>query len=959
MSVFILNHSNTKKQVFIINGVKDMKRIEKIHIYMVEHSREFLLKDIKSGRGFSAEKIANGLSIMRNNVSLELNKLFRADKIIKIKGRPILFLDREITEKLLQYKLQPGPLVLESIQELFAEEKSEEAEKSPFDSLIGYNTSLRTHIEQAKAAVLYPPNGLNTLIVGPTGVGKTLFANMMYKYAIYARKLDAKAPFVLFNCADYYNNPQLLLSHMFGHVKGAFTGADSEKEGLVAKANGGILFLDEIHRLPPEGQEMIFYFIDTGTYSKLGETERNRKSTVLIIGATTEDPASSLLKTFVRRIPIVISLPSLEERSGKDKLDIVKFLLANEAHRVNKPIKIEGEAIKAIIGSTSYGNIGQMKSNIQLVCATGFLNSINNKDFIDIDFKSLPSDIKNGLFSLSSKKMEMEELSQYFDNQMVVMPQGYKVLIEEDSSEPTFNLYKIIEDKAAILKEEGADDEYIKKFITTDINIHLKSFYKKSKNTAQDRAKILKLVDEDTLQFAEVVKALVEVELKKKFNERFLYAFSLHISAFLKRIGNVRSLQYTNIKNTINDKPQEFKISLKIKELIEKKYNIIVPDMEIIYLTLLISSVQEEQNNQRVAVIVALHGSSTASSMVNVARKLLGEGVVESIDMPLDVSPQRVLNDIIEKVSKIDMGRGVLLLVDMGSLTSFDSIITEKTGIRVKTVDMASTPLVIEAVRKANMLDMDLDTLYDSLKDFKGYGLYSKDSKKIVEQKSKAIITICSTGEGTAIKLKELVHNIVINITRDEIFIIPIGVMNIQAELDDLMNHYTILATVGVMDPKIDAPFISIEKLIGGDGENRLINIIQKNNIPTDIKEENIVVKELCEDTLIEFLTFLNPHKIISVLMNFTNALEKEMNKSFNNSFKIKLMIHTGCALERMVIKETLIYSGDRNEMDATVLKYVEQATLGFKEALNIRLTEDEIYYICEIFTEHYKELAE
>ena len=180
---------------------------------------------------------------------------------------------------------------------------------------------------------------------------------------------------------------------------------------------------------------------------------------------------------------------------------------------------------------------------------------------------------------------------------------------------------------------------------------------------------------------------------------------------------------------------QEYNISLKIKDLIEKKYNIIVPDMEVIYLTLLISSIQEEQNNERVAIIVALHGSSGASSMVNVAKRLLGEGVLESIDMPLDVSPQRVLKDIIEKVNEIDMGRGVLLLVDMGSLTSFDGIITEKTGIRVKTIDMASTPLVLEAVRKANLLDMDLDTLYDSLKDFKGYGLYSKDAKKTSRKK--------------------------------------------------------------------------------------------------------------------------------------------------------------------------------------------------------------------------------
>lgn len=929
-----------------------MKRIDKIYSYMVVQSKEFLLKDIKSGRGFSAGVIAEHLDMMRNNVSLELNNLLRADKIIKIKGRPVLFLDREIVEKLLGFKLQPGPIEVENFNEFIADDKTEEGEKNPFDSLIGYNTSLRTHIEQAKAAVLYPPNGLNTLIVGPTGVGKTLFANMMYKYAVYVKRLEAKSPFVLFNCADYYNNSQLLLSHMFGHIKGAFTGADSEKEGLVAKANGGILFLDEIHRLPPEGQEMIFYFIDTGTYGKLGETERNRKSTVRIIGATTEDPASSLLKTFVRRIPIVISLPNLEERPGRDKLDIVKFLLANEAHRVNKQIKVEGEAVKAIIGSASYGNIGQMKSNIQLVCANGFLNSINNKDFIEIDFKSLPSDIKNGIFSLSSKKMEEEDLSQYFANQMVVMPQGFRVLIEEDSSEPTFNLYKIIEDKAAILKDEGADDEYIKKFITTDINIHLKCFYKKGKDIAQDREKILKLVNEDTLQFAEEVKVLVEAELNKKFSERFLYAFSLHISAFLKRIESRRSLKYTNIKNTINDKQREFKISLKIKNLIEKKYNIVVPDMEVIYLTLLISSVQEEQNNERVAVIVALHGSSTASSMVNVAKRLLGEGVVESVDMPLDVGPQRALNDIIKKVNEIDMGRGVLLLVDMGSLTSFDTIITEKTGIRVKTVDMTSTPLVLEAVRKANMLDMDLDTLYDSLKDFKGYGTYSKDSRDLVQEKSKAIITICSTGEGTAKKLKELVNNIVINITRDEIIIIPLGVTNIKADLKDLMSQYTILASVGIMDPKIDAPFISIEKLIGGNGEKRLINIIQKNNIPTDIKEKNIVVKELCEDSLTEFLTFLNPHKIISVLMDFTSVLEKKMDKDFSNSFKIKLMIHVGCALERMVIKETLIYSGDSGEIDAMVLKYVEEAALKFKQALNISLTEDEIYYICEIFIE-------
>ncbi|MCH3196663.1 sigma 54-interacting transcriptional regulator, partial [Listeria monocytogenes] len=76
------------------------------------------------------------------------------------------------------------------------------------------------------------------------------------------------APVIMFKCADYYNNPQLLMSQILGHVKGAFTGAENDKGGLGEKAEGGILFLDEIHRLPPDGQEMIFYLMDSGTYNK-------------------------------------------------------------------------------------------------------------------------------------------------------------------------------------------------------------------------------------------------------------------------------------------------------------------------------------------------------------------------------------------------------------------------------------------------------------------------------------------------------------------------------------------------------------------------------------------------------------------------------------------------------------------------------------------------------------------
>ena len=93
-----------------------------------------------------------------------------------------------------------------------------------------------------------------------------MFAECMYHFAIDSEMLSADAPFVSFNCADYAQNPQLLFGHIFGIKKGAYTGAAQDSPGLIAKADGGILFLDEIHRLPPEGQEMLFTFMDKGVY---------------------------------------------------------------------------------------------------------------------------------------------------------------------------------------------------------------------------------------------------------------------------------------------------------------------------------------------------------------------------------------------------------------------------------------------------------------------------------------------------------------------------------------------------------------------------------------------------------------------------------------------------------------------------------------------------------------------
>jgi transcriptional regulator with AAA-type ATPase domain/mannose/fructose-specific phosphotransferase system component IIA len=700
-----------------------MKRIDKIYNYILKNSKNFNKDKFLDQKGFSAQEIGEKLDILRNNVSKELNILCREKKIIKIKNRPVMYFDRSCLENILSIKLPEDLEEILDVNILLSSPSNAFTEnKSPFNYLIGANTSLKNQIEQAKAALMYPPNGLHTLIIGGTGVGKSLFANIMYEYSKYIKRLSKDAPFVVFNCADYANNPQLLLSYIFGHIKGSFIGADKETDGIVSRADGGILLLDEIHRLPHEAQEMVFHFMDTGTYNKLGETGSTRRASILLIGSTTEDPNSTLLNTFIRKIPITITIPSFDERPIDDQIELIHYLLSNEAQRVNKTIKISAESIKALIRSTSYGNVGQLKLNIQLACGKGFLNCINTDECIDINLNLFPSNIKNKILTFSAKgKVNVTECDT-IPNTITIQPDGDKTFLETDDYKPPFNIYNIVEDKTSALHEEGMSDDYIKDFITTDINIHLKQFYAKLKNDTNRREVLLKIVNKDIVEFVEEIKALAESRLNRKLNERFIYAVSLHFSALFNRIKKRKVSFSSNIELQLSVNNKEYDVATEIHQLTQKRYNMTIPPIEVDYLALLLASIQESSHQERGGIVVASHGSSAATSMVAVARKLFDVDNILAVDIPLEMTPSNILQTVIEKVKIVDEGKGVLLLVDMGSLNNLSDVINEHTNINTKSLDMVSTQLVLEAVRACSLYNTNLNAVYSYLiNGFRGY----------------------------------------------------------------------------------------------------------------------------------------------------------------------------------------------------------------------------------------------
>ncbi|UTA48666.1 sigma-54 dependent transcriptional regulator [Simiduia sp. 21SJ11W-1] len=207
------------------------------------------------------------------------------------------------------------------------------------------------------------PTGATVLVHGETGTGKELVAK-----AIHAESPRAEKPLISVNCAAI---PETLIeSELFGHEKGAFTGAASQREGLVAAADGGTLFLDEIGELPLEAQARLLRVLQEGEVRPIGSVE-SHKVDVRLVAATHRDlrklaQEGKFREDLYYRINVVqLTLPPLRER-GRDILLLAEHMLTRFCAQFGKqPLSLSPEAIQAITTYIWPGNVREMENAIQ------------------------------------------------------------------------------------------------------------------------------------------------------------------------------------------------------------------------------------------------------------------------------------------------------------------------------------------------------------------------------------------------------------------------------------------------------------------------------------------------------------------------------------------------------------------------------------------------------------------
>jgi two-component system, NtrC family, response regulator HydG len=266
------------------------------------------------------------------------------------------------------------------------------------------------------------PTDSTVLIQGESGTGKELVARALHNLS-----RRAKAPMISVNCAAIPES--LIESELFGHEKGAFTGANAGRAGLVEAADGGSLFLDEIGELPLEAQARLLRVLQEGEIRRVGSVQ-SQKVDVRLIAATHRD-LKTLAKIgqfredlYYRLHVIALKLPSLRER-GSDVYEIAEVFLARQSAKMGRTdLRFSYEAEQAISHYTWPGNVRELENAIEravILCEGTEISvellgiDIELDDLEDDDFIGmLPAQSPNGSSNEPTEDLSLEDYFQHF-----------------------------------------------------------------------------------------------------------------------------------------------------------------------------------------------------------------------------------------------------------------------------------------------------------------------------------------------------------------------------------------------------------------------------------------------------------------------------------------------------------------------------------------------------------------
>lgn len=832
----------------------------------------------------TAEEIAKILEIQRNTASGILNDLVREGTVRKEKTRPVMF----------SY----------IIKEL-------ERSRDPFTSFIGADKSLKETVEKCKLSAGYPKRGMPILLFGASGVGKSLLAEYVYKYAKFIHAIPEDAPFVVLNCADYANNKELLASVLFGYKKGAFTGANKDTKGLIEKANNGYLFLDEVHRLSPEGQEKLFQYMDKGVVSRIGDNGHNFELNVRLIFATTEG-RETMLETFLRRIPVDAVLPTFDERTLEEKYQLILSLFYQEAVIMECDFLVSSNIINRLLTFQGQGNIGTLRNIIRLSCAKAY-NDANEQDgMIPVRLGHLSDPRKfmmNGEF-IPYVNQDVEISSKEQPIQLISAEERVKIYFPEEKIAEAVQGY--LENKISNARFRKIIYNEISNIIDDVIYQEMDSYIESLYGQAIDNI-LIYLQDNYGLKYNGIVERVFV---------KILYVLS-------NQNGKVNDEPYEMIAKQLQTVMYRYyKMGLIFYEMIHQAIDYETnPWFVRLFAMLYFYSMVKEKEDYTNAIIVS-HGPATASSIASTVNKVFESYIFEAFDMAYDTPKKEVVSRVKKYLKNTNTSKGLLIFVDMGSLLSISEDLKEDVEGDLGIINNITTEMALEA-GELILAHENLQNIMDNIV------MHHVTKKSYVPSRKspKAIALCCMTGLGTAVKIKELLQQCMEGI---ELEVVEAAYHDLQRSGNqcDIFRKYDVQFIIATNKLEVEGYItLLLNELIDGRGEKTIYETVGR-YFEKEIVQKFIenIIRSFTIRNLIGQLTILNPDKIIGDVEEVVTRLELLERTNYPMDLKKMLYIHMCVMVERLMLEK-----GQLSEEESTqVFKCRESFQKNLKDSFSV-----------------------
>lgn len=886
-----------------------------------DHVLQFVLEAAQTPdfEGVTAQAVADALSIWRNDAAVELNKLVAEGKLRRVGKKNVRFFPA--SEETADIRPESA------VQEELPQAEEETGQYRAFSGLVGADGSLKYQLRVAMAAVAYPPNGLNMLITGSTGSGKSHFARTIWEYAKETKALcgaHAPIPFVEFNCAEYADNPQLLLSHLFGYKKGAFTGALEDKPGLVEQANGGILFLDEIHGLSSTGQEMFFSLLDTGVFRRVGDNTP-RTSRFMLIGATTK-PLTDLLETFLRRMPVLISMPTLSDRPMKERLELVEHFYAEEAAHIGRTLRIQKGALNSILDYSLHSNLGVLKNLVQLSCAKAFLRENvagNRTGEIAVTF----SDLSFQTYNVSAETEKYAHGDLHFAEDLVVPNQRIQSSAADVAS--FVDVYDFVESRLSGEQEQHHDAGNLQQIIAAEIDNYYVDMERALQAPDVDRSLLDSVLFPGSIGICSEFLSRASYALNHVYPSIAATLLAMHLSQYVSRMRSEQPAFPLSVRGGLQGYGAELDFLRENRQWLAQAIKVHISTDEMNCLAVLLRQAGKKREKPPVWLTLASGSDGVAAGMARHLNAVYDTNHVHWVDSARGGS---LFQSLCDHIATFHGEAGNLIFTDMKVLTTLEPELTKATGVPCRVIPILEQRLLLEASRLTlHPAQQDLNELRDQILEAyfrqmshlfqtSGLDLPALREKYAEQTPEKVILSTCITGIGSARTIQEILQKRLAYIPR--LHVVAVSALD---SVEKLAEQYgsSLRLVVGTVEPNIPGvPFITADRVFSREGIMAIASIVDDWGMDTKQmlsgQEETSGGETI--SLLAQSLRYIAPHVEQQLAIDCIETMTRQLEtgyyrRALPQDVRVRLFMHAASMLERIVNGNPLAMEPEHEEL--------------------------------------------